>query len=227
MTLSLLIAAACFLFLKRDAPQKNDVSSSEIAWEPRHGTSDSEQSDAAENAQELAKRDGDAVVTEDMNSRAAIEKKMGREFTKEEIELKPPSLPWHAWGYSIETHGNSVRNNGIVRFYGKVVSEKSEPLEGVSLTAEISWAEPSFAKVFATGKKSHAKEIPVTTDVKGRFKIEDIAGRDLTLTNFTKEGYEIAGKKKYWGYSFNPQLRTSHRADPSSPVIFTMRKIGP
>lgn len=166
-------------------------------------------------------------------SRAVLEKRMGRKFTDEEVALKPNGVPWHAWVYSVLGHQTSVEMNGDVVFYGRVVDENGSPIEDVSIMGEVSWFEPSFAKVLSSGKKSDSKEILLTTDSNGRFEVIGVVGRDLFVKNFTKEGYKITGERKFkglgekksWGFSFNPKNEDRHRPDPNTPVIFTMKKV--
>lgn len=165
--------------------------------------------------------------------RVDVEAEMGRSFTEEEVALKPPEVPWHAWAYSVEVHKISAAKNGIVEFFGKVVSEDGEPLSGVSLVAEVAGSEPSFVKALATGNETYVRSIELTTDRNGRFEITDFVGRRLTVRDFEKPGYAIFGEKKFkgmaakksWSYSFIANSPSSFRSDPENPEVFTMKKV--
>lgn len=166
-------------------------------------------------------------------SRADVEAEMGRSFTEEEVAMKPPNVPWHAWAYSIEVHRISAAKNGVVEFFGKVVSEDGEPLSGVSLKAEVAASETSFVKALATGDETNVRSVELTTDQNGEFKITGFVGRRLTVTDFEKPGYAILGEKKFkgmapkksWSYSFIANSPSSFRGDPENPEIFTMKKV--
>lgn len=165
-------------------------------------------------------------------SRIEIEKRMGRTFSEEEIELKPPDVPWHAWAFSIEAHKIAAEKNGEIAFFGKVVSEEGFPMEGVVLTAKVEISETSYAKALATGVETHVRTIKLTTDEDGEFEIKDF-GRHLTVADFEKPGYSILGEKKYkgiapkksWSYSFIANSPSSFQPDPRNPEVFTMRKV--
>jgi len=132
--LSTALILGLFLFLPREnsIPEK-DSNTTENLPDPEGPTDGGKIPNKMEGDRDLGR-----VDAEDMDSRSAVEKRMGRKFTKDEISLKPPELPWHAFGYSVQTHRNADRTNGSIKFYGKVVDEEGEPLEGVSLTGEVS-----------------------------------------------------------------------------------------
>lgn len=156
-----------------------------------------------------------------------------RAFTEEEVALKSPEVPWHAWAYSIGVHEISAAKNGTVKFFGKVVSEDGEPLSGVSLVAEVTGSEPSFVKSFVTGDETYVRGVELMTDQNGKFEITDFVGRRLTISDFEKQGYVILGEKelkgmaprKSWSYSFIANSPSSFRSDPENPEVFTMKKI--
>lgn len=165
-------------------------------------------------------------------SRTEVESAMGRVFTKEEVELKPPDLPWPAWGYAIGVHEVSAEKNGQVKFYGKVVSESGDPLVGVRLKAKIGASETSMVKRLATGAVYSKESIEVITDRDGKFEVAGF-GRRLTITDFEKQGYAIVGEseiagmapRKSWSYSFIANSQSSFKPDPKNPEIFTMKKV--
>lgn len=167
------------------------------------------------------------------SSRGDVEKAIGRPFTDEEVALKPEAVPWHAWAHSIEVHKISAAKNGMVEFFGKVVSESGEPLRGVSLVAEVAGSEPSFVKALATGDETYVKTIELTTDQNGEFEITGAVGRRLIIKDFRKQGYAIFGEKKFkgdgarksWSDSFIANSSSSFLSDPENPEVFIMKEV--
>jgi len=160
----------------------------------------------------------------DSEAIALIEDEIGK-LTPEEIELKPDDVSWGDWSYIIGTHRNMRAKNSEVTFYGKVVNFDGSPLSNVSLAAQISYFEPSLAKAIADGDTSGVKKLTLQTDENGGFQISGIEGAKLVLRDFEKDGFELAGKKKGWGYSFVPDSSQRHVGDPSNPQLFTMKAL--
>jgi len=155
---------------------------------------------------------------------AIIEGELGN-LSREERESKPEDASWQEWAHVVSVHRIMKSKNGKVTFFGKVVSAEGEPISGVSLIAKISYAESSLIKAIASREVSGEKRLSLVTDDSGRFEVRNVEGMDLLVLEFRKTGYEIAGKKKYWGYSFMPARLERHIANPSIPKIFTMKRV--
>lgn len=155
----------------------------------------------------------------------AFEKRIGRKFTDEEKRLKPPEIGWTGWGQFLDLHRQDSFSNGDVSFYGIVVTSDGEPLSGVELTAKIRTFIDSIAEKLVKQSSTVLKQIPLITDAEGRFSIVGENGTYLQIFDFTKEGYEVVGERKFWGGSFNPHVPHRHNPDPENPVVFTMKKV--
>lgn len=156
---------------------------------------------------------------------AAFERRIGRQFTEEEKRMKPPEMGWTAWGQFVHLHQVQSFKDGPVTFYGKVTDMEGKPLSGVSLTAKIRTYIDSIAEKFVKQTSTEVKQIQLVTDAEGRFSIIGENGTNLQIFDFTKEGYEVTGERKFWGGSFNPHVPQRHVPDPENPEIFTMRKV--
>lgn len=191
---------------------------------------DTDESDKIEAVQRPADKTGQPqkrVSFEHATDREAIsiiENEIGK-LTPEEIELKPGHVSWRDWSYVIGTHRNMTAKNSGVTFYGKVVSVDGSPLSGVSLAAHVSYFEPSLAKAIADGTTAGVEKLSLKTNENGEFRISGVEGAKLVLRDFEKVGFELAGKKKGWGYSFVPDSSQRHVGDPSNPVVFTMKRV--
>lgn len=164
-------------------------------------------------------------------SREEAEKLMGRAFSVQEISMKPSSTSWRAWAQIVELHKMSVERNTNIHFFGKIVDAGGEPLSGVKLKATIVSSETSLIEAQKPGGKSNRKVIEFETDQQGRFEIRGFTGKLLMLSEFVKEGYEIAGEsefkgvgpKKSWAYNYLPGSPSGFVADSDKPEVFVMR----
>jgi len=163
--------------------------------------------------------------SEEDGQMVAFEKRIGRKFTEEEKRLRPPEMGWTAWGQFVDVHRMQSFKNGPVNFLGLVVTPEGEPISGVTMTAEIRQYIGLIAEKLISGDSTKLKQIPLVTDESGRFSISGESGTNLQIFDFTKEGFEFVGEKKYWGASFNPHVSNHHKPDPANPEVFTMRKI--
>jgi hypothetical protein len=130
----------------------------------------------------------------------------------------PPALS-NAWAqYYLRMHQEDTQWDWKqpIEFYGKVVDQDGNPLEGV--TVECGWTslEPG---------KGHS-ERTLTTDREGRFVLRNARGKTLGIT-VLKSGYRRSRNNK-GGYEFaNPTEPHFYSPDPANPVVFTMIKMGP
>lgn len=182
---------------------------------------------------ERSERSPEAAKERTQNTlRSQIERQMGRAFTEEEVELKPPEIPWHAWAYSIEVRKISSEKNGQIDFFGRVVAEDGEPLAGVNLVAKIARSPDFSVKDSISGNKTNVRTVRLETDENGRFNIRSF-GRRLTVTEFEKVGYLILGEREFkgmaprksWSYSFIANSPSSFQSDSENPEIFTMKRV--
>ena len=164
------------------------------------------------------------TVTGDDEAITMIEDEMGK-LSPDEIKLKPPNMAWGRWAKVVSIYRIDKAMNGSIDFYGRVVSEDDSPLSGVSLNAEITYAEPSLAKLLVERDRMKTQRIPVTTDANGKFQLSKLEGASLVLRDFQKVGYQLAGTRKGWGYSFVPDSTERYQGKPDSPEIFKMKKV--
>lgn len=103
-----------------------------------------------------------------------------------------------------------------ISFFGMVMDEKNQPVEGVEVL--FGWTDLS-----PTGNSTHLTH----TDQKGRFQLTDRTGKTLVIRSLKKGGYYTSRKNAQFGFEyaafFNPAY---HHPDPQKPVIFRLRKKG-
>ncbi len=172
-----------------------------------------------ENERRPTPKDPDDYELQDLENIEEVGK-----LSKEERDAKPKDISWGQWAYAVVSHRTEKGKNGDIEFYGKIVDENGKSIEGVSLKVQISAYGTSLKKKIESGQSSEIKEFRIDTDKNGMFQIKGENGADIKFTNLSKQGYEVAGKKKYWGYSFIPGSRMRHQSDPNHPVEFIMRR---
>lgn len=108
----------------------------------------------------------------------------------------------------------------IIEFYGQVLDQFSEPVEGAIVIINV-----DQATLLPTAPLSFR----VITDAKGAFEVdgrmERIRGSSISIKTIEREGYEMQfapGEKRGFDYrKYNPNRFTPNKANP---VIFHMRK---
>ena len=103
-----------------------------------------------------------------------------------------------AWGYSGYTSGK--HKNQDIEFFGQIISESGEPIEGVSLVAELKSYRENFISWNIKGRIA-TKSMKIESDSDGRFAITEVRGVNLQIFDFTHPNYEIAGERSFWGFS--------------------------
>jgi hypothetical protein len=116
----------------------------------------------------------------------------------------------------------SVASNGQLRtsenvpvhFYGKVVDQSGQPVEGAKI---------SLLMVISLVEQYDTATQPVTlqTDQKGNFTLAGYTAYGITKITVAKEGYELS-KKTILSYKFG--IIPTYTPDPKNPVVFRMWK---
>lgn len=100
-----------------------------------------------------------------------------------------------------------------IDFYGKVIDENSNALEGVNIN--FSWYERPA--------KDGEKTLDTQSDSEGLFSLHGERGQSLTV-GFGKEGYYSSHRGQVtFNFALGPNIISP---DPLKPVIFTLRKKG-
>ena len=118
--------------------------------------------------------------------------------------------------------------NDKVAFYGKVVDQHDQPVQGVKVSIRLS----GWNRGFLRGGRGlqNRMEFIRHTDAKGRFGIENQDGTSLGIgrDSFHKEGYinpihlpKGGGSFFYGGYYLEDE---KHHPDPDQPVVYRMWK---
>ena len=128
-------------------------------------------------------------------------------------------------------HGHAMYNInkgmvGEIELYGKIVDDVGMPLEGVSIVCEFTVFPDNLASILFGGNfKTKKREI--VTDSNGTYKVIGVRGVRLVLRDFSHPAYELAGRKKGWGFSFISDSSERHESDPENPFTISMRKSAP
>jgi hypothetical protein len=144
-----------------------------------------------------------------------------KELTDEEKKSRPAGWSDKKWLRFVYEHRTRLSENGSVKFYGKIIDQNDKPLQGVKIDAEILYHEPSMTAILKENTANREETIVITSEVDGRFSVIFSKGKSLTLRGFTKDGYQLEGRK-YFVYDFGPRMSSPHNPDPSSPVVFRM-----
>lgn len=143
------------------------------------------------------------------------------QLTVEEEDARPDGWSDKKWLHFVYTHRTRLKEDGIVKFYGKVIDEDDRPVEGVNIDAVILYHEPSISSILRENNANREKKIVVTTKADGWFEIDSLRGKSLTLKGFNKEGFQLEGRK-YFVYDFGPRMASPHDPDRTNPVVFRM-----
>ncbi len=102
-----------------------------------------------------------------------------------------------------------------ISFYGKVVDENEQPVEGVE--AHFSWTDLS---------PNGTSQAVALSDAQGLFLLDGVKGYFLSV-DVEKEGYYTSKAKNQTGFQYADKGdRFYHVPDSSNPVIFHLRKKG-
>ncbi len=103
-----------------------------------------------------------------------------------------------------------------ISFYGKVVDENGQPVEGAEI--HFSWTDLSPAG---------GSETKITSDGNGLFSLTNIRGKHLGINSVTKTGYYTSLQQSQFSFEYAIKSEANfHRPDPASPVIFHLKKKG-
>lgn len=128
---------------------------------------------------------------------APLQKKIGREWQLEQLEKA--NEKWKT----------------PLRFYGKVVDENNNPVEGA--VAHFSWTDLS---------PSGSSQTDVRSGVDGLFSLEGVTGYNMGVI-LKKEGYYTSWEKNRRSFQFAEEGDPySYEPDPANPIIFYLRKKG-
>ena len=149
------------------------------------------------------------------------------ELTEEEAAAKPVDVNDANWLATVFFHRANVKEkNGNVEFFGKVVDQDGQPIEGATIMATSrQYVESLKEQVAHGGGKVDTKKIELKTDADGLFKVSGYRARNLRFESVEKTGYTSSSKLP-GGFTFSPSYSTQHQPDAAEPVIFPMWKQG-
>lgn len=127
--------------------------------------------------------------------------------------------------YSLDRHKNETESNGEMNFYGKIINTNSNPIEGVLIEVELSSYKKYILQKIGSGVNSDKERLELKSDKDGCFSVANKHGFRLTLIDFSKNGYQINGKKRSWSFSFLANSRDRYRPNQQNPKIFVMEEI--
>lgn len=129
-----------------------------------------------------------------------------------------------SWNFLTTMHGLLTAGTVPIEFYGQVLDQDDSPVAGASVKAEVAY----YAGFSLTRLREldlyDAKEVELTTDAEGRFKLDDLKGRSVRFW-VSKEGY--IGADGPVGYFYDPSEGSAvHHPDPARPEVFPLWKKG-
>ncbi len=141
-------------------------------------------------------------------------------------------LIWLLWPQkTLRVHTIKKSANRQIDFYGKVVDQHGEPVEGVKLEIKILSYQSSFVDYLRTGREQIENKFTMMTDADGSFVVEGRKGTSFAIERMTKEGYVrpergVKYNFVYSNLSSGEKSSMYHTADRSRPVIYEMWKKG-
>jgi hypothetical protein len=144
---------------------------------------------------------------------------------------KPEGMPQADWERALRVYATKKSANRNVSFYGKVVDQYGDPVEGVQLHLKILSYQDSFVDYFKTGREQIKNEFSMTTDANGIFSVEKQKGTSFSIEHMTKEGYVAPNRGTQYYFVYNNLSSGEgssmyHTADKSRPVVYRMWKKG-
>ncbi len=152
---------------------------------------------------------------------------------KSEIKFveKPKGLNDEEWVKFQQRHAIRMISNKRVDFYGKVVDQNGNPIDGVELKIRIVGYEDSLSKIIEGSGDQFREEFTIRTDEFGLFSVEEKRGTSFLIKEMAKEGYT----RPDWGVNFHyfysnisagPSSSKYHQPDSENPVVYEMWKTG-
>ncbi len=141
-------------------------------------------------------------------------------------------LTWLLWPHkTLRVHTIKKSANRQIDFYGKVVDQHGEPVEGVKLEIKILSYQSSFVDYLRTGREQLENKFTMMTGADGSFVVEGRKGTSFAIERMTKEGYVrpdrgVKYNFVYSNLSSGEKSSMYHSADRSRPVIYEMWKKG-
>jgi hypothetical protein len=144
---------------------------------------------------------------------------------------KPEGMSDADWQRAIRIHSIKDSANRSVNFYGKVVDQHDEPVEGVKLELKVLSYQDSFIDYFKTGREQIKNRFTMFTDKNGIFSVEQKKGTSFAIEKMTKNGYIIPDRGTKYNFIYSnlssgEQSSMYHSPDKSQPVIYKMWKSG-
>ena len=135
----------------------------------------------------------------------------------------------HYLGGLREAELEARESNVEIKFYGKVVDQHGQAVQGAKVTFEVfSKSEHLISQLLLKGIKnakiSGNTTREVSTDGSGSFSVTDLRGESAKVRNIEKEGYLYKRGKNYYYTKSEPE--TYKQATPSEPAEFVLWKQG-
>jgi len=121
-------------------------------------------------------------------------------------------------------HDQLTKADVPITFYGKVVDQNKDPVEGVVIEGKATYYNGVKSLDYMQKGKNPYEYTPfsVVTDSDGRFVIEGIKGRSMRFI-LKKENYQ--SNQNRFNYTYDPlEKNLKHEPNIDKPVVFTMWK---
>jgi hypothetical protein len=125
------------------------------------------------------------------------------------------------FGYS--TYIGDKLSNQDFEFFGQIITESGEPIEGVSFVAEWRAYRENFILWNFEGAVA-VNSMKVESDSGGRFAITGVRGVNLRIFDFSHPRYEIANEKKHWGFTTGTAQPRTEGMSYDAPFIVKMAR---
>ncbi len=126
-------------------------------------------------------------------------------ITKSSTDQEPPVPIWEKSKDKWKTP---------IRFYGKVVDENGQPVDGAE--AHFSWTDLS---------PEGTSQAVAYSDTQGLFLLEGVRGYHMTV-DILKDSYYTSKEKNRTSFQYTKGDRFYHEPDSNNPVVFHLKKKG-
>ncbi len=136
---------------------------------------------------------------------------------------RPDSIKPEIWKLAVDRYKIKMGRNANVEFFGVVVDQKMQPLEGVQVTGFVRAYDYTYLEKLGSVASDQTEiEWAVTTDKNGRFSVSGLNGLSLHIRKLEKNGFLAPVYNKYFRLS-EKQFRTNlYEAREDQPVVFKM-----
>lgn len=142
--------------------------------------------------------------------------------------LRPPGLDERIWAKVLKDTDRLMSENSPLEFYARVLDQDGNPVAGAQLSLRVERYDRNLLlKASYGGETRERKDVVLTSDADGRFKLKQPEACNVNVLSLSKPGY-LWKSNIYISY-YNALVRLREKpefADPLRGVVFHMWRQG-